>query len=90
MVKGHMNHIRQHIRSTQPTVADPTPQIYTYLTGRFQKTSLSVIKYISILCYYDSNRILSAPMKDRGEKEMVRAFDLLIQSLVIRGLRPSL
>jgi hypothetical protein len=29
-------------------------------------------------------------MKNRGDKEMVRAFDLLIQSLIIRGLRPSL
>jgi hypothetical protein len=29
-------------------------------------------------------------MKNRGDKEMIRAFDLLIQSLIIRGLRPSL
>jgi hypothetical protein len=42
------------------------------------------------LINYDSNNVLSAPMKNRGDKEMVRAFDLLIQSLVIRGLRPSL
>jgi hypothetical protein len=26
MVKGHTNQIRQHIRSTQPAVADPTPE----------------------------------------------------------------
>jgi hypothetical protein len=26
MVKGHMNQIRQHIRSTQPAVAEPTPE----------------------------------------------------------------
>jgi hypothetical protein len=26
MVKCHMNQIRQHIRSTQPTVAEPTPK----------------------------------------------------------------
>jgi hypothetical protein len=25
MVKGHITHIRQHIRSTQPAVAEPTP-----------------------------------------------------------------
>jgi hypothetical protein len=29
-------------------------------------------------------------MKNRGEKDMVRAFDLLIQSLIIRGLKTSL
>jgi hypothetical protein len=29
-------------------------------------------------------------MKNSGDKEMVRAIDLLIQSLDIRGLRPSL
>jgi hypothetical protein len=29
-------------------------------------------------------------MTNRGRKDMVRAFDLLIQSLIIRGLKPSL
>jgi hypothetical protein len=38
----------------------------------------------------DSNIVLSAPMKNRGDKDMVRAFDLLIQSLIIRGLKPIL
>jgi hypothetical protein len=67
-----------------------TYQIYTELTGRFPTTSLSGNKYILILYDYDSNSVLSAPMKNRGDKEMVSAFDLLIQSLVIHGLRPSL
>jgi hypothetical protein len=43
-----------------------------------------------ILYDYDSNSILSAHMKNRGDKEMVRAFDLLIQSLILRGLKPLL
>jgi hypothetical protein len=43
-----------------------------------------------ILYDYDSNSILSAPTKNRGEKEMLRAFDLLIQSLILRGLKPLL
>jgi hypothetical protein len=51
---------------------------------------LSGNKYILILYDYDSNIVLSAPMKNRGDKEMVRAFDLLIQSLIIRGLKTSL
>jgi hypothetical protein len=43
-----------------------------------------------ILYDYDSNSILSVPMKNRGDKEMVRAFDLLIQFLILRGLKPLL
>jgi hypothetical protein len=109
--KGHMNQIRQNIRSTQPVVEKTAPepdmiqedkchytyaatletnQIYSDLTGRLPTTSLSRNKYILILYDYDSNRILSAPMKNRGVKEMVRAFDLLIQSLIVRGLKPHL
>jgi hypothetical protein len=67
-----------------------TNQIYTDLTGRFPTTSLSGNKYILILHDYYSNITPSAPMKNRGDKDMVRAFDLLIQSLIIRGLKPSL
>jgi hypothetical protein len=67
-----------------------TNQLYIDLTGRFPTSSLSGNKYILILYNSDSNIILSAPMKNRGDKDMVRAFDLLIQSLIIRGLKPSL
>jgi hypothetical protein len=67
-----------------------TNQIYTDLTGRFPTTSLSGNKYILILYDYDSNIVLSAPMKNRGDKDTERAFDSLIQSLIIRGLKPNL
>jgi hypothetical protein len=67
-----------------------TNQIYTDLTGRFPTTYLSGNTYILILYDYSSNSFLSAPLKNRDDKEMVRAFDLLIQSLIIRGLKPSL
>jgi hypothetical protein len=67
-----------------------TNQIYTDLTGRFTTTSPSGNKYILIFYDYDSNSFLSAPMKNRGDKEMILAFDLLIQSLIIRGLKPHL
>jgi hypothetical protein len=43
-----------------------------------------------ILYDYDSNIILSAPMKNRGDKEMIRKFDLIIQYLILRGLKPLL
>jgi hypothetical protein len=39
---------------------------------------------------YYINSVLSAHMKNRGDKEMVRAFDFLIQSLIVRGLKPHL
>jgi hypothetical protein len=67
-----------------------TNQIYTELAGRFPTTSLSGNKCILILNDFDSNSVLSAPMKNRGDKDMVRAFDLLIQSLIICGLKPHL
>jgi hypothetical protein len=67
-----------------------TIQIYTYLTGTSPTTSISGNKYILILYDYESNIFLFATMKNRGDKEMVRSFDLLIQSLTIRGLIPSL
>jgi hypothetical protein len=65
-------------------------QIYTYLTGGFPKRSHSGNKNILVLYDYDSNIVLTAPMKSRGDKEMVRAFDLLIQSLIMHDLRPFL
>jgi hypothetical protein len=67
-----------------------TNQIYKDLTGIFTTSSLSGNKCILILYDCDINIILSAPMKNRGDKDMVRAFDLLMQSLIIRGLKPSL
>jgi hypothetical protein len=109
--KGHLNQIRQNIRSTQQGVEIKAPetemiqedkchyiyattleinQIYSDLTGIFPTTSLSGNKHMSILYDYDINIILSVPMKNRGDKEMVRAFDFLIQSLILRGLKPLL
>jgi hypothetical protein len=42
-----------------------TNQIYTDLTGIFPTTSLSGNNYILILYDYDSNSVLSAPMKKK-------------------------
>jgi hypothetical protein len=69
-----------------------TDQIYTDITGRFTTTYISGNKYILILYDYDSNSnsVLAAPRKNRGDKDMVRDFDLFVQSLIIRGLKPSL
>jgi hypothetical protein len=109
--KGHLNQIRQNIRSAQQVVEITatytemvqeekchyiyattleTNKIYSDITGRFPATSLSGNKYMLIMYDYDSKSILSAPMKNRGDKEMARAFDFLIQSLILHGLKPLL
>jgi hypothetical protein len=80
---GHMNQIRQN------EILE-TNQIYSDLTGRFPTTSLSGNKDIVILFYYDSNIVLLSPMRNRGDKEMERVFDLLIQSLIILCLKPHM
>jgi hypothetical protein len=56
-----------------------TNQIYTDIKGRFSTTSLSGNKYIFVLYDYDSNCVLSAPIKNRGDKDMVRELSLLMQ-----------
>jgi hypothetical protein len=47
-------------------------------------------KYIMILYDYDSNAILAQPIKDRTDPELLRAFQVLEQELVVRGLKPKL
>jgi hypothetical protein len=37
---------------------------------------------------YDTNNVLTEPMKSRGDQEMVRAYNKLIQELVDHGLKP--
>jgi hypothetical protein len=43
-----------------------------------------------ILYDYDSNAILSQPIKDRTAPELLRAFQVMEQELVARGLNPKL
>jgi hypothetical protein len=65
-------------------------QIYTYQTGRFPVVSSKVNKYIMILYDYDSNVILAQPIKDRTAFELLKAFQVMEQELVARGLKPKL
>jgi hypothetical protein len=39
---------------------------------------------------YDSNAILAQPIKDRTAPELLRAFQVMEQELVVRGLKPKL
>jgi hypothetical protein len=65
-------------------------QIYTDQTGRFPVVSRKGNKYIMILYDYDSNAILAQPIKDRTAPELLKAFHVMEQELVARGLKPKL
>jgi hypothetical protein len=65
-------------------------QIYTDQTGRFPVVSSKGNKYIMILYDYDSNAILAQPIKDRTAPDLLRAFQVMEQELVARGLKPKL
>jgi hypothetical protein len=65
-------------------------QIYTDQTGIFPVVSSKGNKYIMILYDYDSNAILSQPIKDRTAPELLKAFQIREQELVARGLKPKL
>jgi hypothetical protein len=65
-------------------------QIYTDQTGRFPVVSSKGNKYIMILYDYDNNAILAQPIKDRTAPELLKAFQVMEQELVARGLKPKL
>jgi hypothetical protein len=48
-------------------------QIQSDLTGLFPTTSAKGNKYVLVLFDNDTNNIPTEPMKNRGDKEMVRA-----------------
>jgi hypothetical protein len=65
-------------------------QIYTDQTGSFPVVSSKGYKYIMILYDYDSNAILAQPIKDRTAPELLKAFQVMEQELIARGLKPKL
>jgi hypothetical protein len=56
----------------------------TSITSAKRKT------YMLVLYDYDTNNDLTEPMKSRGDQEMVRAYNKLIQELVDHGFKPRL
>jgi hypothetical protein len=65
-------------------------QIYTDQTGIFQVVSSKVNTYIMILYDYDINATLAQPIKYRTTPELLKAFQVMEQELVTRGMRPKL
>jgi hypothetical protein len=102
--KGHLNQQRQNARTTQIKANNTgsqesdidhgiktqfvyaatidAGQIYTDQTGRFPVVSSKGNKYIMI--------ILAQPIKDRTAPELLKAFKIIEQELVARGLKPKL
>jgi hypothetical protein len=67
-----------------------TGKIYSDQTGRFPVTSSRGNKYIMVVYDYDSNSILTEPLKSRNENELVRAYSKIHALVVSRGLKPEL
>jgi hypothetical protein len=67
-----------------------TGQIYTNQTGCFPITSSRRQKYIMVFSDYDSNAILTKPLKSCSELEMVHGYSKFHDYLTIRGLKPQL
>jgi hypothetical protein len=65
-------------------------QIYTDQKGRFPVVSSKGNTYSMILYDYDSNAIMGQPIKDTTAPELLRAFQVMEQELVARGLKPKL
>jgi hypothetical protein len=71
------------------TIVD-TGIIHSDLTGHFPTTSAKGNKYFLVLYDYDTNNILTEPIKSRRDQEMVRAYNKLVQELVDHGFKPRL
>jgi hypothetical protein len=65
-------------------------KVYGDLTGRFPVMSSKGHQYILTRYDYDSNTISTEPMKNRIEKEMIRAYTALHRKLLNAGLKPEL
>ena len=63
-------------------------KIYSYLCRLFPTTSSWGNKYIYVMYVYDCNFILTTAIKNRSDKDMIRAFTSLTEYLKIRGINP--
>ena len=59
-------------------------------TGKFPVRSKRGNKYVFLLYDYDSNNIISRPVKNRTDEEFVRVHDEIIEELTARGLKPKI
>ena len=64
-------------------------KIYSDLCGRFPTTSSRGKKYIYVIYVYNFNGILTTKMKNRGDKEVIRAFTSLTEDLKSQVIYPG-
>ena len=67
---------------------ETTGKIYTDQTGRFPVTSSRGNQYVMVLYDYDTNAILTEPLRNRTGGEILRGYKKLHQYLVQRGYNP--
>jgi hypothetical protein len=80
--------VRTHV--VYAKVITITGQIYSDQTGRFPVTSSKGNKYIMVVYDYYSTAILAEPLKNRTERELLRAYSKMHQYLTNLGLKPQL
>ena len=68
---------------------DVSGQIFTDQTSRFPQVSSRGNRSVMVLYDYDSNAILTDPLKKNTTSELVRAQTRLTQYLLDRGLNPK-
>ena len=75
------------------TIVDPSTtkegKIYLDLCRSLPTTSSRGKKYIYVMYVYACNSILPTKMKNRSDKEMIRAFTELTEDLKIHGINPG-
>ena len=72
------------------TIIDGKEEIYTDLTGAFPWKSSTGNQYIFVLYDFDSNNIITSPVKNRTKGEIKQAYEKLLGKLKSAGLKPKL
>ena len=76
------------------TTVDPKEtkevKIYSDLCGRFPTTSSRGVKYIYVMYVCGCNSIATIAIKNRSDKEIIKAFTSLTEYLKSRGINPVL
>ena len=69
---------------------DADRKLYTDQTGRFPVTSFKGNQYIMVIFETTTNNILVEPMRNRVSGEMVRAYQVLMDRLREKSIKPTM
>jgi hypothetical protein len=84
LTDGHRTHV------CYAATLEPTNQVYTNQTGRFVTPSSPGNNYLMVLYDYDSNAILTTPLRNRKAQTILDGYKILHARLCQAGLRPKL